>query len=133
MRLAGKVAIVTGGGSGFGEGIVRKFVAEGALVLLMDREEAAASRVASEVGANVRPITGDISKLESFEAAADLARSTFGALDILVNNAGVAGPPYSVPWWGSRVWQRFLTFYWTKWQLTSDFADCPVLSKWSQD
>ncbi|MBZ9706267.1 SDR family NAD(P)-dependent oxidoreductase [Mesorhizobium sp. ESP7-2] len=55
MRLAGKVAIVTGGGSGFGEGIVRKFVAESALVLLMDRDEAAASRVAREVGANVRP------------------------------------------------------------------------------
>jgi NAD(P)-dependent dehydrogenase (short-subunit alcohol dehydrogenase family) len=38
MRLAGKVAIVTGGGSGFGEGIVRKFVAEGAFVVLVDRD-----------------------------------------------------------------------------------------------
>ncbi|RUZ08415.1 SDR family NAD(P)-dependent oxidoreductase, partial [Mesorhizobium sp. M7A.F.Ca.CA.001.04.2.1] len=73
MRLAGKVAIVTGGGSGFGEGIVRKFVTEGALVVLMDRDEAAAARVAAEVGENVRPITGDVSTLGSFEAAADLA------------------------------------------------------------
>jgi 3-oxoacyl-[acyl-carrier protein] reductase len=88
MRLAGKVAIVTGGGSGFGEGIVRKFVAEGASVVLMDRDEAAAARVAREAGDNVRPITGDVSTLESFEAAADLARSAFGGLHILVNNAG---------------------------------------------
>ena len=93
MRLAGKVAIVTGGGSGFGEGIVRKFVAEGALVVLMDRDEAAAARVASEAGEKVRPITGDVSTVGSFEAAADLARSAFGGLDILVNNAGVAQPP----------------------------------------
>ncbi|TIU38310.1 MAG: SDR family NAD(P)-dependent oxidoreductase, partial [Mesorhizobium sp.] len=73
MRLAGKVAIVTGGGSGFGEGIVRKFVTEGARVVLMDRDGAAAARVAAEVGENVRPITGDVSTLASFEAAADLA------------------------------------------------------------
>ncbi|RWF36576.1 MAG: SDR family NAD(P)-dependent oxidoreductase, partial [Mesorhizobium sp.] len=93
MRLAGKVAIVTGGGSGFGEGIVRKFVEEGASVVLMDRDEAAASRVAGEAGDKVRPITGDVSTLESFVAAAELARSAFGGLDILVNNAGVAQPP----------------------------------------
>ncbi|AZO22516.1 SDR family NAD(P)-dependent oxidoreductase [Mesorhizobium sp. M1E.F.Ca.ET.045.02.1.1] len=93
MRLAGKVAIVTGGGSGFGEGIVNKFVAEGASVVLMDRDEAAAVRVSREAGDKVRPITGDVSTLESFAAAADLARSAFGGLDILVNNAGVAQPP----------------------------------------
>ena len=75
MRLAGKVAIVTGGGSGFGEGIVRKFVAEGALVVLMDRDGAAASRVAGEVGENVQPIIGDVSTPGSFEAAADLRLS----------------------------------------------------------
>ena len=93
MRLAGKVAIVTGGGSGFGEGIVMKFVAEGASVVLMDRDEDAAARVARETRNKVRPITGDVSTLESFAMAADLARSAFGGLDILVNNAGVAQPP----------------------------------------
>ncbi|TIO05568.1 glucose 1-dehydrogenase [Mesorhizobium sp.] len=93
MRLAGKVAIVTGGGSGFGEGIVKKFVSEGASVVLMDRDEAAAARVGRGAGDKVRPITGDVSTLESFATAADLARSAFGGLDILVNNAGVAQPP----------------------------------------
>ncbi|TGQ53350.1 SDR family NAD(P)-dependent oxidoreductase, partial [Mesorhizobium sp. M1C.F.Ca.ET.212.01.1.1] len=88
MRLAGRVTIITGGGSGFGEGIVKKFVEEGASVVLMDRDEAAASRVAGEAGDKVRPITGDVSTLGSFVAAVDLARSAFGGLDILVNNAG---------------------------------------------
>ncbi|MDX8436771.1 glucose 1-dehydrogenase [Mesorhizobium abyssinicae] len=93
MRLAGKVAIVTGGASGFGEGIVKKFVEEGAAVVLMDRDQAAAARVAGVAGDKVRPIVGDVSTLESFVAAADLARSAFGGLHILVNNAGVAQPP----------------------------------------
>ncbi|RUY55168.1 glucose 1-dehydrogenase [Mesorhizobium sp. M7A.F.Ca.CA.001.13.2.1] len=106
MRLAGKVAIVTGGGSGFGEGIVRKFVTEGALVVLMDRDEAAAARVAAEVGENVRPITGDVSTLGSFEAAADLARSAFSGLDILVNNAGVAQPPLALETMNEEMFDR---------------------------
>ncbi|MDX8540403.1 MULTISPECIES: glucose 1-dehydrogenase [Mesorhizobium] len=93
MRLAGKVAIVTGGASGFGEGIVKKFVEEGAAVVLMDRDQAAAARVAGVAGDKVRPIVGDVSTLESFVVAADLARSAFGGLHILVNNAGVAQPP----------------------------------------
>ncbi|WP_245490406.1 SDR family NAD(P)-dependent oxidoreductase [Mesorhizobium sp. M7A.F.Ca.US.011.01.1.1] len=106
MRHAGKVAIVTGGGSGFGEGIVRKFVTEGARVVLMDRDEATAARVAAEVGENVRPITGDVSTLASFEAAADLARSAFGGLDILVNNAGVAQPPLALDTMDEEMFDR---------------------------
>ncbi|TXH62496.1 MAG: SDR family NAD(P)-dependent oxidoreductase, partial [Burkholderiaceae bacterium] len=51
MRLQGKAAIVTGGGSGFGEGIVRKFVAEGAKVIVADRDAANAQRVAEATGA----------------------------------------------------------------------------------
>ncbi|WP_019997456.1 glucose 1-dehydrogenase [Aureimonas ureilytica] len=93
MRLSGKTAIVTGGGSGFGEGIVRKFVAEGAKVVLMDRDIAAARRVAEEFGEAVAAIEGDVSRLESFEAALELGQSRFGAVDILVNNAGVGQSP----------------------------------------
>jgi 3-oxoacyl-[acyl-carrier protein] reductase len=93
MRLAGKVAIITGGGSGFGEGIVRKFVEEGARVVLLDRDLGAAERVASEHGDVVAPIAGDVSTLESLVAARELAIARFGGLDILVNNAGIGQPP----------------------------------------
>ena len=50
MRMNNKIAIVTGGGSGFGEGIARKFIAEGAKVLVADRDQAAAQRVAARWG-----------------------------------------------------------------------------------
>ncbi|MFM2277878.1 MAG: 3-oxoacyl-ACP reductase, partial [Pseudomonadota bacterium] len=93
MRLANKVAIVTGGGSGFGEGIVRKFVEEGARVVLVDRDLAAAERVAAAFGDAVAPISGDVAVLDSFIAARDLALSRFGSLHILVNNAGVGQLP----------------------------------------
>lgn len=93
MRLAGKVAIVTGGGSGFGEGIVRKFVEEGARVVLMDRDMASAERVATAYGGLVAPIAGDVSALEGFNTARDHALSAFGGLHILVNNAGIGQSP----------------------------------------
>jgi 3-oxoacyl-[acyl-carrier protein] reductase len=93
MRLAGTVAIVTGGGSGFGEGIVRKFVEEGARVVLMDRDRAAAERVAADHGGLVAPIAGDVSSTIGFDAAREHAVGTFGGLHILVNNAGIGQSP----------------------------------------
>ena len=91
MRLQGKAAIVTGGGSGFGEGIVRKFVAEGAKVLIADRDEAAAQRVAQATGA--ASLRVDVSRADDVKAMADAAFAHFGALDILVNNAGIGHLP----------------------------------------
>jgi len=91
MRLRGKSAIVTGGGSGFGEGIVRKFVAEGARVLIADRDEAAAKRVAEAAGAQW--LRADVSRAADVQAMADAAFERFGALDILVNNAGIGHLP----------------------------------------
>ena len=61
MRLKDKVAIVTGGGSGFGEGIVKKFVAEGAKVLVVDRNLEGAQRVAAAHGRRSPPRTGPMS------------------------------------------------------------------------
>ena len=54
MRLDGKTAIVTGGASGFGEGIVRKFLAEGARVMIADLNEEAAEHIAAETGGLAR-------------------------------------------------------------------------------
>lgn len=91
MRLKDKVAIVTGGGSGFGEGIVRKFAAEGARVLIADLDEAQAKRVAEATGAAW--IRADVSQAADVRAMADAAVQRFGALHVLVNNAGVGHVP----------------------------------------
>ena len=93
MRLEGKVAIVTGGGSGFGAGIARKFVAEGARVLIADRDAAGGERVAQALGANARSLCVDVANAAEVAAMLDAAQDLFGGLHILVNNAGVAHLP----------------------------------------
>ena len=96
MRLEGKVAIVTGGGSGFGEGIASKFVAEGAKVLIADRDAAGGGRVAKLLGANARSLRVDVANAADVTAMFDAARDHFGGLDILVNNAGVSHLPQAM-------------------------------------
>ena len=93
MRLAGKVAIVTGGGSGFGAGIVQAFADEGASVLVVDRDGAAAERVAAAIGPAARAFTADVAKAAEVEAMVDAAQRQHGRLDIVVNNAGVGHLP----------------------------------------
>jgi 3-oxoacyl-[acyl-carrier protein] reductase len=93
MRLAGKIAIVTGGGSGFGEGIARKFVAEGAVAIIADRDAAAAARVAEALGSQARAILVDVSIDADVAAMVEAAYGAFGRLDILVNNAGIGHTP----------------------------------------
>ncbi|KFL27187.1 3-ketoacyl-ACP reductase [Devosia sp. 17-2-E-8] len=91
MRLSNKTAIVTGGASGFGAGIVKKFVAEGARVIIADINGDAAHAMAAELGALSHQV--DVSKAESVNALAEAALKAFGTLDILVNNAGVSHLP----------------------------------------
>ncbi|HEY4199125.1 MAG TPA: SDR family oxidoreductase [Devosiaceae bacterium] len=93
MRLTGKTAIVTGGASGFGAGIVRKFVAEGARVMIADINGEAAAALASELGRQAVAQLVDVSSADSVNEMAAMALSTFGRLDILVNNAGVSHMP----------------------------------------
>ena len=83
MRLKGKVAIVTGGGSGFGEGIARRFAHEGAKVLVNDVNAGGGERVARDIGG--RFIQGDVTRGEDW---AKLVREAGPQLDIVVNNAG---------------------------------------------
>lgn len=87
MRLEGKTAIVTGGGSGFGAGIVRKFAAEGAQVVVADINRAAAEAVAAEHGGTAAEV--DVSNADSMAALA----ARHGAPDIFVNNAGITHLP----------------------------------------
>jgi 3-oxoacyl-[acyl-carrier protein] reductase len=93
MRLQDRIAIVTGGGSGFGEGIARKFVAEGAKVIVADCDAAGAERVAAALGANARAVVVDVSKAADVKAMVEAALWHFGGLDTLVNNAGVGHLP----------------------------------------
>ena len=89
-RLEGKVAIVTGGGLGLGEGIVRKFVFEGAKVLIFEINKANGQKVADSCDKqSVAAFEGDVTKTEDWEAAVKAAIDKFGKLDIVVNNAGV--------------------------------------------
>jgi len=90
-RLSGKTAIVTGGASGFGAGIVRKFVAEGARVMIADINGDGAAALAKELGAIAHKV--DVSNDASVNDMAGTAIARFGRLDILVNNAGVSHMP----------------------------------------
>jgi 3-oxoacyl-[acyl-carrier protein] reductase len=93
MRLQGKTAIVTGGASGFGAGIVKKFVAEGARVMIADINGAAAAAMAAEIGDAAIPQAVDVGDGASVEAMAAAALDRMGQVDILVNNAGVTHLP----------------------------------------
>ena len=88
MRLEGKVALVTGAGSGFGEGMARRFAAEGARVIVADIDDAAGERVAGSLGEAARFVHADVSRDDDTAAMVGAARDAFGRLDILVNNAG---------------------------------------------
>ncbi len=91
MRLKGKTAIVTGGASGFGAGIVRKFLTEGAEVMIADLNGEGAKVLAEELG--TQACATDVADADSVEALARAATAAFGPPDILVNNAGVTHLP----------------------------------------
>lgn len=88
MRLADKVAVITGGASGFGEAMARRFVAEGAKVVIADLNGAAAEALAAELGATATAIAVDVTRDADTKAMLDRAEAAFGGLDIVVNNAG---------------------------------------------
>ncbi|KAL6241408.1 hypothetical protein RBB50_011672 [Rhinocladiella similis] len=85
-RLEGKVAIVTGGASGFGKGIATKFVDEGAKVIIADLSKDAAEAAAKELGC--RSVVADVTKREHWQALLKFSLDEFGGLDVVVNNAG---------------------------------------------
>ncbi|MGK5115648.1 SDR family NAD(P)-dependent oxidoreductase [Geodermatophilus sp. CPCC 205506] len=99
----GRVAVVTGAGSGIGLGLVRRFAAEGMRVVMADVEapvlEAAAGELAG-TGAEVLPVVTDVADAAAVEALRDAALEAFGAVHLVCNNAGVGGsqdPLWEVP------------------------------------
>jgi len=91
MRLSGKVAIVTGGGSGFGEGIAKRFAEEGAAVVVNDINPSGESvaRAIRAAGGRAAFAAGDVGNDGDVAALVRFALDEFGDLDIVVNNAGV--------------------------------------------
>jgi NAD(P)-dependent dehydrogenase (short-subunit alcohol dehydrogenase family) len=90
-RLAGKVALITGGASGIGEATVRLFVAEGASVVVADIQDERGRRLAGELGARAAYRRTDVSREADVQAAVAEAVQRFGRLDCLFNNAGAGG------------------------------------------
>ena len=88
-RLEGKVALVTGAARGNGEAIARRFVAEGASVVLLDVKADLGRAVADDLGPNARFVDADITSAPAWSAAVGEAKDAFGPVDVLVNNAAV--------------------------------------------
>lgn len=86
--LQNKIAIVTGGGAGFGEGIARLFVEHGARVLIADLDLEGAQSVAATLGAAAYAVRCDVSRAQDVQLAVDACVQQFGAPQIVVNNAG---------------------------------------------
>lgn len=88
MRLEGKIAIVTGGASGFGRGIAERFAREGARVIVADLNGAAAAEMVQSFGNGAIAVEADVTKKGDVQQMIATADEVFGGLDILVNNAG---------------------------------------------
>ena len=89
MRLADKVAIVTGGARGIGLAIARRYLAEGARVVIADVDVAAGEAEAKALGGNCRFVATDVGDVRAVANLIDQTIAAFGHLDILVNNAGI--------------------------------------------
>lgn len=88
MRLKDKVAIVTGGASGFGRGMALRFAEEGAKVVVADINGKGAENVAREIGAGAVAVAVDVSRKADIDAMVEAAMDAYGRVDIMVNNAG---------------------------------------------
>jgi len=95
--LEGKVAVVTGAGSGIGAGVARRLSAEGARVVVVDRDEDRATSIAGELAGDTLSVAADVSQEDGVGAYMDAAVERFGRVDLYHLNAGIAGTPVAIP------------------------------------
>ena len=92
MRLEDKVAVITGGAGGIGEAAAKRFVEEGANVLLVDLDESALGATCARIGSNrVSFLVGDVTSAADNQAMIDTATERYGGVDVLLANAGIEG------------------------------------------
>jgi nucleoside-diphosphate-sugar epimerase len=117
--LAGRTALVTGAGRGIGLAITQRLLADGASVVMVDRDAAAVEGAAKRLGAAARAIVADVTRTADVHAAVTAAHDWHGRLDIVVNNAGITGR--SFPTWQltDDDWHQVLAV-----DLTSVFLVC---------
>jgi NAD(P)-dependent dehydrogenase (short-subunit alcohol dehydrogenase family) len=89
MQLQGSTALITGGASGLGEGCVRRFVAHGANVVIVDRDDEKGKALAAELGSTTKFVKADVTSEADIQNAVNTALSDFGGLNILINCAGI--------------------------------------------
>jgi NAD(P)-dependent dehydrogenase (short-subunit alcohol dehydrogenase family) len=105
--FTGKVALVTGGGSGIGAACARELVQHGAQVVVADVNKASAEQVAKQIGSAV-PCTADVADPASVEAMVRFAVATYGQLDVAVNNAGIGGEVNATGAYSLEGWRRVI-------------------------
>jgi 3alpha(or 20beta)-hydroxysteroid dehydrogenase len=106
-RLEGKVAIITGAARGQGEGVARRFAAEGARVAVLDVLDDAGARLATEIGGDrARYVHCDVSREDDVRSAIDAAAAAFGGVDIMYNNAAVIAYGRKIADLGAADWDR---------------------------
>ena len=107
MRLAGKVAIISGAASGMGAATARMFAREGANVMIADVLEHEGRQVADTIGSSARFEPLDVTKEEDWATVMAATTSHFGKLDVLVNNAGISGSAEQ-DFYSTEAWHRIM-------------------------
>ena len=108
MRLAGKVAIISGAASGMGAATARMFAREGANVVIADVLEDEGRQVADAIGTSARFEPLDVTQEEGWAAVVAATARHFGKLDVLVNNAGISGSAEQ-DFYSTEAWHRIMT------------------------
>lgn len=91
-QLSGKIAVVTGGNSGIGLAVARRFQSEGAKVIITGRRQTALDAAVADLGPDVTAVQGDVTSAADLDRLAETIRDLYGRLDVLVVNSGVAEP-----------------------------------------